>query len=128
VKSADIGTGQVQSIDVKDDAIQRNDISFGAIGPDELNFFAVPDKMRQPNSVSTGMNTQTVKELQVNCIGSQERVTGGGFVIAGPDGANVPNVVVQRSYAVDDSDWLVRAVATSGSPQWQLTVIANCVA
>ena len=36
------------------------------------------------------------------------------------------NHAIQRSYAVSKSTWLVRAVATSGTPEWQLTGIATC--
>jgi hypothetical protein len=71
---------------------------------------------------STPTNTDTPKELQVSCpLAAQgEEVTGGGYVISNA-GVNVPNVVVQRSYAVDQHTWLVRAVATSGTPAWGLT-------
>ena len=77
---------------------------------------------------STATNADTIKELQVSCplAANGEEVTGGGYVISN-GGANVPSVVVQRSYAVDEHTWLVRAVATSGTPTWGLTVTANCI-
>ena len=54
-------------------------------------------------------------------------MVGGGFVISGTSGANVPNIAIQRSYAVNGYTWLVRAVASSGTPNWQITAVATCL-
>ena len=47
-------------------------------------------------------------------------------MISGPGGSTVPNVEIQRTYPLDDHTWLVRATATSGAPDWQLTGVAMC--
>ena len=123
--SADIdGLG---SADIANESLTAADLGFASVGAGELGGGAIPGQVAPPIVVSTAVNTTTTKELQVPCQFAQDRVTGGGFVIAGPGGSNVPNVAIQRSYAVDRSTWLVRAVATSGTPQWQLTGIATCV-
>jgi hypothetical protein len=41
--------------------------------------------------------------------------------------SNVPTVSVQRNYAASSGTWLVRTAASSDTPTWQLTVIANCI-
>ena len=78
---------------------------------------------RRTISLAIGVTTRSSLRMWLSLA---DEVTGGGFVIAGPGGVNVPNVAIQRSYAVDDNTWLVRAVATSGTPNWQLTGIATC--
>ena len=126
VKSADIGNNQVQSVDVRDQAIASSDLAVGSVANDEIRVGAIPDHLEDPIIVSSGSNTTTAKEVLVPCEFGGDNVTGGGFVISGPGGSNVPNVAIQRNYAVDDHTWLVRAVVTSGTPEWQLTGIATC--
>ena len=127
VIGADVDDGSLDGDEIANESLTAADLGFGSVGAGELGGGAIPDQVAPPIVVSTAVNTTTTKELQVPCQFAQDRVTGGGFVIAGPGGSNVPNVAIQRSYAVDQSTWLVRAVATSGTPQWQLTGIANCV-
>ena len=55
-----------------------------------------------------------------------DKVSGGGFVLSN-GAANVPNVAVQRNYAVSSGTWLVRGAASSGTPTWGITVVANCI-
>ena len=146
VKSADIGNNQVRSVDVRDqeltgtdiedggidgldirdDGVDSPDLAPGSVGSSELADGAIQGHMQDPRVASTALDTTSPKEIQVPCAFGTDKVTGGGFVIGGPGGANVPNVAIQRSYAVDDSHWLVRAVATSGAPSWQLTGIVTC--
>ena len=131
VKSVDIGNNQVQSVDVRDDTLSggglsAEDLRPGSVANDEIRAGAIPDHLEDPIIVSSGSNTTTAKEVVVPCEFGGDNVTGGGFVISGPGGSNVPNVAIQRNNAVDDHTWLVRAVATSGTPEWQLTGIATC--
>jgi hypothetical protein len=132
VNTSKVANNEIRSADVRDDTfpdggLTSADLAEDSVGRSEFQFGVLQDHTR-PWSASTLDNSTSVKELQVSCplAAYGEEVTGGGFVIAGPSGENVPSVVVQRSYAVNDSTWLVRAVATSGSPTWHLTVIANC--
>jgi hypothetical protein len=118
--------GGLTALDLATDSVGAAEIAEHEISLEETKIGFVNDfqYMSQNNTL---LDTTVSKELQVPCHNGGE-VSGGGFVIAGPNGSNVPSVVVQRSYAVDKSTWLVRAVAQSGTPQWQLTVVANCVA
>jgi hypothetical protein len=132
VNTSEVADNEIRSEDVRNDNLMGGgltsaDLGEDSVGPSEFQFGVLASHTR-PWSASTLDNSTSVKELQVSCplAANREEVTGGGFVIAGPGGENVPSVVVQRSYAVDQSTWLVRAVATSGSPTWHLTVIANC--
>ncbi len=124
---ADVNDGSLDGGEIANESLTAADLGFGSVGAGELGGGAIPGQVFPPIVVSTAVNTTTVKELTVPCQFAQDRVTGGGFVIAGPGGSNVPNVAIQRSYAVNNHTWLVRAVATSGTPQWQLTGIATCV-
>jgi hypothetical protein len=151
VKSPDIDNNQVQSVDVRDDglsgggltgadiadssltsadiangSLEESDLGPGSVGNIALADGAVTGHMDVPMAVASALDTNTSEEIQVPCRFGTDEVTGGGFVIAGAGGANVPNVAIQRSYAVDDHTWLVRAVATSGTPNWQLTGVATC--
>ena len=123
---ADIGDGSIDGDEIADESLTAADLGFGSVGAGELGGGAIPGQVAPPIVVSTAVDATTTKEITVPCQFSQDRVTGGGFVIAGPGGSNVPNVAIQRSYAVDRHTWLVRAVATSGTPEWQLTGIATC--
>jgi hypothetical protein len=151
VKAADIGqnqvnTGeitnnQVQSADVRDDTLTNGglnaqDINSGAVGASELAtdsvafselaFGTIP-QFAYTKQASTATDTTTVKELSVTCdTRAADKVTGGGFVVANP-GGNIPDVQVVRSYAVSPNTWIVRAVAFSGTPTWELTVVADCI-
>jgi len=132
VNTSKVANNEIRSEDVRDDSLMGGgltsaDLGEDSVGRSEFQFGVLQDHIRTW-SASTLDNSTSVKELQVSCplAANGEEVTGGGFVIAGPGGENIPSVVVQRSYAVDQSTWLVRAVATSGSPTWHLTVIANC--
>lgn len=124
VDSAKVADESLTESDLGRDSVGASEIGISAIGEEEMGRGAVPSHLYLKQS-STATDATTVKELTVTCFNA-DRVTGGGFVIAGPGGANVPAVAIQRSYAVDSSTWLVRAVATSGTPTWQLTTIANC--
>jgi hypothetical protein len=130
VDSTKVLNNEIRSEDVRDDTLAGGgltgaDLAEDSVGYNELQFGVLGLHTRQL-SAATALDTTAAKELQVGCPLSNEEVTGGGFVIAGTDGTNVPSVVVQRSYAVDQKTWLVRAIAATGSP-WQLTVIANCI-
>ena len=132
VGSAEIATGGVRSADVQDDTsngggLTSTDLAEDSVGSSEFQF-GVLDSHARTWSESTATNAEPVKELSVACplFANGEEVTGGGYVISN-NGVNVPSVVVQRSYAVSEHAWLVRAVATSGTPTWGLTVVANCI-
>lgn len=142
IRSADIVNNQVFSADVRDDTLTNGgltgaDIANDSIGSSELQpasvgssevaFGAVSGKVQRTVQASSATDTTVTKEVAVSCTFDNDKVTGGGFVIAAP-GANVPNVAVQRSYAVSANTWLVRATASSGTPNWQLSVVANCIA
>lgn len=132
VKSVDIGTNQVRSADVQNETangggLTSADLAEDSVGPSEFQF-GVLDSHARTWVDSTATDAETIKELTVACplAANGEEVTGGGYVISN-NGVNVPSVVVQRSYAVDEHTWLVRAIATSGTPTWGLTVVANCI-
>jgi len=138
--SADYKNNDIRSGDVRNDnspggGLTGADLASDSVGPSELAEQAVGledtvigfvNGFQYMSQNSTLTDATVSKELQVPCHNGGE-VSGGGYVISGPAGQNVPSVVVQRSYAVDSSTWLVRAVAQSGTPTWQLTVVANCV-
>jgi hypothetical protein len=135
VTSGKVADGTLTGADIAVDSIGSADLAPGSVGTSELANESVSfakigldaiTSLMFVRQVSTATDTTAVKELQADC-GSVNEVSGGGFVISGPGGSNVPSVVVQRSYAVDANHWLVRAAATSGAPTWQLTVVANCV-
>jgi len=132
VNTSEVSNNEIRSADVRDDTFADGGLTSADLGEDSVGSsefqFGVLQHHTRPWSASTLDNSTAVKELQVSCplASNGEEVTGGGYVISGPSGENVPSVVVQRSYAVNESTWLVRAVATSGTPMWHLTVIANC--
>ena len=132
VKSVDIGTNQVRSVDVLNETANGGGLTSADLAEDSVGFsefqFGVLGRHARTWSDSTATNAEPVKELSVACplFANGEEVTGGGYVISN-NGRNVPSVVVQRSYAVSEHAWLVRAVATSGTPTWGLTVVANCI-
>jgi hypothetical protein len=135
VTSGKVADGTLTGADIANDSIGSADLAPGSVGTSELASQSVSfakigldaiTSLMFVRQVSTATDTTAVKELQADC-GSVNKVSGGGFVISGPGGSNVPSVVVQRSYAVDANHWLVRAAATSGAPTWQLTVVANCM-
>ena len=124
--SANIEDGSIDGLDIRDEGVDSPDLAPESVGSRELADGAIQGHMQDPRVASTALDTTSPKEIQVPCAFGTDKATGGGFVIGGPGGANVPNVAIQRSYAVDDSHWLVRAVATSGAPSWQLTAIVTC--
>jgi hypothetical protein len=134
VKTSDIGNFAVTNDQIGLNAITGNRINEAAVGTTALGFQAVqpldlgdgtvPSKMYTKQASST-TDAVTSKEASVSCDGTDE-VSGGGFVISN-GGSNVPTVAIQRDYAVDSSTWLVRAAASSGTPTWGITVVANCV-
>lgn len=132
VNTSKVANNEIRSEDVRDDTLLGGGLTSADLGEDSVGAnefqFGVLQHHTRPWSASTLDDSTSVKELQVSCplASLGEEVTGGGFVISGPSGENVPSVVVQRSYAVNESTWLVRAVATAGTPTWHLTVIANC--
>ena len=124
--SLDLAANSVTSDEILNESISHNDLASGSVGQFEIGSGAIP--LRTYRKSASALDATTVKEITVVCnIGFLDGVTGGGFVIAGPNGINVPSVVIQRNYAVNNNTWLVRAVATSGTPTWQLTGIANCI-
>jgi hypothetical protein len=132
IGSADIINNSVRSIDVQNEGANGGglisaDLAENSVGVHQFQYGVLQWHARTWTG-STATNTTTTKELQVSCplAANGEEVAGGGYVISN-NGANVPTVVVQRSYAVDEHTWLVRAVATSGTPTWGLTVVANCI-
>jgi hypothetical protein len=132
VKSVDIGTNQVRSVDIQNEGpngggLTSADLAEDSVGAHQFQYGVLQSHARTWVG-STATNADTEKELQVSCplAANGEEVTGGGYVISN-NGVNVPSVVVQRSYAVDEHTWLVRAIATSGTPTWGLTVVANCI-
>ncbi len=128
VRDDTLPNGGLTSADLAADSVTANEIAPGSVNFSQIAGGAVPAFV-YTQSTSTAIDTTSVKEVTVACDDSfLSEVIGGGFVIAGVNGVNVPNVVVQRSYAVSATEWLVRAVVTSGIPNWQLTARANCVA
>ena len=135
VTNLDLGSGAVTSAKILDESLTYADlatnsvgsteIGYAAVGPDELDSGAVPSQI-YTRQASTALDTATSKEITKSCDFLNDKAIGGGFVISGTDGANVPNVTIQRSYAVNTHTWLVRAVATSGTPNWQITVLTTC--
>ena len=125
VRTTKIATGQVQSVDIANRGIQEDDLAHNSVGPDELQAGTVPHHTYNDSGGSAN-DTTKVKEVEVSCALPEHKVVSGGYVISGPGGANVPEVEIQRSYAVNDNTWLVRAMATSGAPQWQLAVVTTC--
>ena len=124
--SVDIQDGALDGSDIRVDGIESPNLAPGSVGSSEIDDGAIQGHLNDPRVASSALDTTTAKEIQVPCTFGTDEVTGGGFVISGPGGANVPNVAIQRSYAVDSNTWLVRAVATSGTPNWQLTGIVTC--
>ncbi len=138
--SADYKNHDIRSADVRNDSspgggLTALDLASESVGPSEIaehsvsledTAFGFVNDFQYMSQNNTLTDTTASKELQVACHNGGE-VSGGGFVISGPAGQNVPSVVVQRSYAVNSSTWLVRAAAQSGTPTWQLTVVANCI-
>ena len=126
VTSSELATNAVNFSEIATSAVDVSEIAAGAVGASELGSGAVPSRTytRQAN---TAIDTTTSKEITVACDVPQDKVVGGGFVIAGAGGANVPNVAIQRSFALNASTWLVRAAASSGAPNWQITVVATCI-
>ena len=125
--SAEIEDDSVDGLDIRDEGIESSDLSPGAVESSDISDGAIQGHLGDPIAVSSALDTTTSKEVQVPCTFGTDEVTGGGFVISGPGGANVPNVAIQRSYAVNDHTWLVRAAASSGTPNWQITGLATCV-
>jgi hypothetical protein len=132
IGSADIINNSVRSIDVQNEGpngggLVSADLAENSVGVHQFQYGVLQWHARTWTG-STATNTATPKELAVSCplAANGEVVSGGGYVIDNA-GANVPQVVVQRSYAVDEHTWLVRAMATSGTPTWRLTVVANCI-
>ena len=79
------------------------------------------------SAASTATDGTDTKEISVTCDGN-DRVTGGGFVIADIGGNGDPELSVARNYAVHPQSWLVRATASNNQvSDWQVTVIADCV-
>jgi hypothetical protein len=138
--TADYKNNDIRTFDVRNDSFPGGgltgaDLASESVGPSEIAEQSVRREDTEIGFVngfqytwqnSTLTDATVSKELQVGCDNGGE-VSGGGYVISGPAGQNVPSVVVQRSYAVDQSHWLVRAVVQSGTPTWQLTVVANCI-
>ena len=127
LRPASVGTSEVRNDSVPGGGLTAADLGEDSVGSQEFQYGVLQSHARTWQD-STPTNTVTPKELTVSCpLAAQgEEVTGGGYVISNA-GVNVPSVVVQRSYAVDQHTWLVRAVATSGTPTWGLTVVANCI-
>ena len=94
---ADVNDGSLDGGEIANESLTAADLGFGSVGAGELGGGAIPGQVSPPIVVSTAVNTTTIKELTVPCQFAQDRVTGGGFVIAGPGGSNVPNVAIQRS-------------------------------
>ena len=134
VKTSDIGNFAVGNDQIGLNAITANRINEAAVGTTALGFQAVqpldlgdgtvPSKM-YTKQASSATDAVTGKEITVSCDGT-DKVSGGGFVISNGS-ANVPTVAIQRNYAVSSGTWLARAEASSGTPTWGITVIANCV-
>ena len=132
IGSADIINNSVRSVDVQNEGpngggLISADLAENSVGAHQFQYGVLQWHARTWTA-STATNADTTKELAVSCplAANGEEVSGGGYVIDN-NGANVPQVAVARSYAVDANTWLVRAVATSGTPTWRLTVVANCI-
>ena len=102
VKSVDIGTNQVRSVDVQNEGsngggLTSADLAENSVGAHQFQYGVLQSHARTWVG-STATNADTVKELGVSCplAANGEEVTGGGYVISN-GGANVPSVVVQRS-------------------------------
>ena len=121
----DIGFDAVHNINMGDNSIGTNEIGFQAIQPNDVADGTVPSKM-YTKQASSAIDAVASKEVTVTCDGT-DKVSGGGFVISDSGGANVPNVAIQRNYASSSGTWLVRAAASSGTPTWGITVVANCI-
>ena len=110
----DLKNGEVKTVD-----LNKNAVRAGKIAPGSIPAFTYQ------KSGSSANDTSSIKEVAVTCDehgGSTDAVTGGGFVINGPD------AYVRRSYAVGPGTWLVRAGAVDpGTTPWQLTVTADCL-
>ena len=132
LQSVDLRNNNVRSADVQNagpngGGLTSADLAEGAVGPNQFQY-GVLQLHHRTFQASTPTNTNSPKELLVSCplAANGEEVTGGGYVIDN-GGFDVPQVTVARSYAVNESTWLVRAVATSGTPTWKLTVVADCI-
>jgi hypothetical protein len=120
----DFGFNVIHSINMGDNSIGSPQLAFQAVQANDLGEGTVPAKM-YTKQASSATDAATGKEVSVTCDGTDE-VSGGGFVISNGS-ANVPTVAIQRNYAVSSGTWLVRAAASSGTPTWGITVVANCV-
>jgi hypothetical protein len=120
----DIGFDVVHNINMGDNSIGTNEIAFQQIQPNDVADGTVPSKM-YTKQASSATDAVAGKEVSVTCNGT-DQVSGGGFVISNGS-ANVPTVAIQRNYAAGSGTWLARAEASSGTPTWGITVIANCV-
>ena len=122
VGSAEIATGGVRSADVQDDTSNGGGLTSHRprrrLGQVAVNFSSgcwtrTPARGASPRPPTRSRSRSF--RWPAPCSANGEEVTGGGYVISN-NGVNVPSVVVQRSYAVREHAWLVRAVATSGTP------------
>ncbi len=129
VKTADIAPLAVDGTKVAHGSIDNVALGSNSVGFDELQVNSVnsliladgaASSKTYQTQASTFRDVTYVKELVVSCNGN-DTVTGGGYVLEGPDA-----IQVSRSYAVDRNSWLVRA-HYGHLVNWSVTVVANCI-
>jgi hypothetical protein len=104
----------------------------GAIGPSGPQ--GIPGPQGAPGTpaalsiehvqASSANDTSAEKEIQVACPSG--KVLSGGYVLTA-HGATGPVLRATRSYAVSESNWLVRGLNSGTAEPWELTVVAICL-